>query len=237
VCPRIEADVLEGEDTGSAAARARELALALAPAAVTLIHGAMRPEARRRAMRAMRSGDAQVLVGTTVVEVGVDVPEATLMVVEGAERFGLSQLHQLRGRVGRGDRPGRCIVLHGDLAGAPLGRRRLEALCRLSSGADVARADLELRGAGDLGGTRQSGDEAGLLYLDPAAPPPWLARIDADARAIFAADPALEADAHRGLASFARRLTAGRAGTTGKAGKAGQRSAPAARTPVRDEAG
>jgi ATP-dependent DNA helicase RecG len=221
VCPRIEEDLVEGEDTGGAAGRARELLVQLAPTQVTLIHGAMRPEAKRRAMRAMRAGDAQVLVGTTVVEVGVDVPEATLMVVEGAERFGLSQLHQLRGRVGRGDRPGRCIVVHGPLT--PLGKQRLDALCSLSSGTDVARADLTLRGAGDLGGTRQSGDEAGLLYLDPAAPPPWLTRIEADARAILDADPSLELDAHRGLAGFVRRLAASR----------GPRSA----TRVRDEAG
>jgi ATP-dependent DNA helicase RecG len=225
VCPRIEDDELEGAsgenagETSGAAMRAKELVASLAPVSVALIHGGMRPEAKRRAVRALRSGDAQVLVGTTVVEVGVDVPEATLMVIEGAERFGLSQLHQLRGRVGRGARPGRCLALHGPLT--PLGRQRLEAFCTLSSGTEIARADLALRGAGDLGGTRQSGQEAGLLYLDPAAPPAWLGRIEADTRAIFEHDPLLEAEQHRGLAAFARRLLAGRGARTGMRDEAG----------------
>ncbi len=225
VCPRIEEDELEaasGENAGEtsgAAMRAKELVTSLAPVAVAFIHGGMRPEAKRRAMRALRSGDAQVLVGTTVVEVGVDVPEATLMVIEGAERFGLSQLHQLRGRVGRGARPGRCLALHGPLT--PLGWQRLEAFCALSSGTEIARADLALRGAGDLGGTRQSGQEAGLLYLDPAAPPPWLARLEADTRAIFEQDPLLKAEQHRGLAAFARRLLAWRGARTGMRDEAG----------------
>src|SRR5690606_36898853 len=105
---------------------------------------------KRRVMSDFRAGEAEVLVGTTVIEVGVDVPQATLMVVEDAERFGLAQLHQLRGRVGRGARPGVCVLLHGEpLEG--LARARLSALTELSSGEDVARADLELRGAGDLG--------------------------------------------------------------------------------------
>ena len=210
--PRADDGPDELDDIPSAASRAAELTASLSPFSVTLIHGGMRPEAKRRAMRAFRAGDAQVLVGTTVVEVGVDVPEATLMVVEGAERFGLSQLHQLRGRVGRGERPGRCILVHG-LSDAPeavastaLARRRLEVLCTVSSGADIARADLELRGAGDLGGTRQSGEEAGLLYLDLASPPPWLARIEDDARAIFTADPELSEEKHEGLGLFVRKL-------------------------------
>jgi ATP-dependent DNA helicase RecG len=156
-------------------------------------------------MRAFRTGEAQVLVGTTVVEVGIDVPEATLIVIDGAERFGLAQLHQLRGRVGRGDVPGRCILVHAE----PLDPRagaRLDALVRLDRGIDVARADLALRGAGDLGGTRQSGVEEDLLYLDPASPPAWLARIEADAREIFARDPGLKAAAHRALGTAVRRL-------------------------------
>ena len=163
-------------------------------------------------MRDFRTGGTQVLVGTTVVEVGVDVPEATLIVIEGAERFGLAQLHQLRGRVGRGDHPGRAILLHGlpeaESDATALARRRLAALCSISNGEEIAKADLDLRGAGDLGGTRQSGDEMGLLYLDLSSPPAWLARIESDARALFAEDPRLERPEHEGLALFVRRLAA-----------------------------
>jgi ATP-dependent DNA helicase RecG len=209
VAPRIEdsADDEDDEaDTGAAAvALAESLAKTLAPARVALVHGALSADDKRRAMRAFRAGDAQVLVGTTVVEVGVDVPEATLMVVDGAERFGLAQLHQLRGRVGRGDRPGRCVLVHAERLD-DRARARLEAIARLDRGIDVARADLELRGAGDLGGTRQSGVEEELLYLDPNEPPAWLARIEDDARALLARDPRLEAPEHRALALMVKRL-------------------------------
>lgn len=200
-----EGDAPGAREAAGAVARAAQLAASLAPFEVALVHGGLPPAAKTAAMRAFRQGRAQVLVGTTVVEVGVDVPEATLMIVDGAEQFGLAQLHQLRGRVGRGERPGTCVLLHGEPL-SDLARRRLDALCRLDKGADVARADLELRGAGDLGGTRQSGAEEELVYLDPAAPPPWLERIDADARALFASDRALARPEHRGLALATRRL-------------------------------
>ncbi|MGH7298159.1 MAG: ATP-dependent DNA helicase RecG, partial [Polyangiaceae bacterium] len=154
VCPRIEDDE-EAEQLG-VVAYAERLRRELAPVDVVVVHGAMPAAERTRAMRAFRRGDARVLVGTTVIEVGIDVPEATLMVVDGAERFGLAQLHQLRGRVGRGARPGRCVLVH-DEPLSDLGQRRLHTLARTSDGAEIARADLELRGAGDLGGTRQSG--------------------------------------------------------------------------------
>jgi ATP-dependent DNA helicase RecG len=146
-----------------------------------------------------------VLVGTTVVEVGVDVPDATLMVVEDAQRFGLAQLHQLRGRVGRGARPGQCILLHAEpLEG--FARARLHALTELSTGEEIARADLELRGAGDLGGTRQHGAEEELLYLTQGVTYGWLERIEADARAIAASDPALARDEHRALGSLVAKV-------------------------------
>jgi ATP-dependent DNA helicase RecG len=203
ICPRI--DPGDDDDAApSAAQSAAELAHALAPVKVALLHGAQKPEQQRTAMRDFRRGEAQVLVATTVVEVGVDVPEATRMVVLGAERFGLAQLHQLRGRVGRGDRPGRCVLLHGPLD--PLAAQRLEAVRTLSSGEAIARADLTLRGAGDLGGTRQSGPEEELFFLDPAQPPAWLERLEPDARAIHSADPNLEAEDHRGLALAMRRF-------------------------------
>ncbi len=203
VSPRIDDD--EELESPGVVSRAEHLAQALAPAPVVVVHGAMPPQERARAMRAMRTGEAQVLVGTTVIEVGIDVPEATLMIVDGAERFGLAQLHQLRGRVGRGERPGRCLLVH-DEPLADLARQRLETLARTADGADVAKADLALRGAGDLGGTRQSGIVEDFGWLDPANPPRWVERIDADARAILGGDPRLEAPEHRALALAVRRI-------------------------------
>ncbi len=209
ITPRIDADddADEGADEATAATQLGEaLAKALAPFPVGLVHGGLSPEDKTAAMRAFRRGETLVLVGTTVLEVGIDVPQATLIVVCDAERFGLAQLHQLRGRVGRGERPGVCILVHGEpLEG--LAKERLEALVRLERGIDVAKADLALRGAGDLGGTRQSGVEEELFYLDPASPPAWLERIEGDARAIFAADPELASEEHRALAIAVRRLT------------------------------
>ena len=207
ISPRIEIDAEDDAADPSLAvvARAEELTRDLAPFKVALIHGGLPQAAKSAAMRAFRSGEAQVLVGTTVVEVGVDVPEATRMVIDGADRFGLAQLHQMRGRVGRGDRPGRCLLLSEEDA-SDLAKRRLNALCTLSSGADVARADLELRGAGDLRGTRQSGAEEELLYLDPADPPAFLERIEKDAKRIFRTDPLLAKDAHRALSLMLRKL-------------------------------
>ncbi len=205
VAPRIEVD--EEDDTTDPSygviERAKELAQLVAPVKVALVHGAMPPAERNAAMRAFRSGEAQVLVGTTVIEVGVDVPQATLMVIDGAERFGLAQLHQMRGRVGRGDRPGVCILMH-DEPMTDVARKRLQILEQNADGATVARADLEIRGAGDLGGTRQSGVEEELIYLDPANPPAWLARIDQDARAIDKTDPELTLESHRALAHFVK---------------------------------
>jgi ATP-dependent DNA helicase RecG len=207
ICPRIEASDDDDEEPArvpSAVQKATELSSSLAPIHVALLHGGQKVEAQRSAMRAFRRGDAQILVATTVVEVGVDVPEATRIVVLGAERFGLAQLHQLRGRVGRGDRPGRCILLHGPLDS--LAARRLEAIRTLRTGEEVAHADLSLRGAGDLGGTRQSGAEEELLYLDPGQPPSWLERLEADARLVHERDPDLQAPEHRGLALAMRRF-------------------------------
>ncbi|MDF2698344.1 MAG: ATP-dependent helicase RecG [Labilithrix sp.] len=170
-----------------------------------MIHGKMSAVDKRSAMNDLRSGRTPVLVGTTVVEVGVDVPEATLVVVEDAERYGLAQLHQLRGRVGRGDRPGVCVLLHDPWLDAPA-RRRLEALTRLDRGEDIARADLELRGSGDLGGTRQHGEEEELVYLDASVEYPWLERIEGDARELRRSDPELERPEHRVLGSLVARM-------------------------------
>lgn len=206
IVPRVEAsDDEDVDELASLEARAKALRAAVGKDAVGVIHGRMLPAEKRAAMNAFRAGHASVLVGTTVVEVGVDVPEATLMVVEDAERYGLAQLHQLRGRVGRGARPGACVLLHAEsLEG--VARRRLDALVRLETGEDVARADLELRGAGDLGGTRQHGEEEELVYLDPSASYAWLERIEQDARDLRRSDPTLEQEGHRVLGSLVARL-------------------------------
>jgi ATP-dependent DNA helicase RecG len=205
VVPRIDADDAdEGDDTGIASLELRkaELREAVGAAVVAVVHGALRPSEKRAAMHDFREGRAAVLVATTVVEVGIDVPEATLVVVEEAERFGLAQLHQLRGRVGRGDRPGACVLLHRGAAD------RLVPLLRLTSGEDVAKADLEQRGAGELGGTRQHGlAEGGLVYLDAAEDAAWLGRIEEDARRIFDADPALSWPEHEVLRALSAKLT------------------------------
>ena len=123
---------------------------------LALLHGRLRPEEKDRVMRAFAAGEVQVLVSTTVIEVGIDVPNATVMVVEHAERFGLAQLHQLRGRVGRGAQPSACVLLYQEPAGEA-GAARLRALVETTDGFVIAERDLELRGPGDVFGTRQSG--------------------------------------------------------------------------------
>jgi ATP-dependent DNA helicase RecG len=123
---------------------------------VALLHGRLKSDEKERVMGAFARGDVHVLVSTTVVEVGVDVPNATVMIVEHAERFGLSQLHQLRGRVGRGAHPSSCVLLYQSPMGEG-GRARLDALVETTDGFVIAERDLELRGPGDFFGTRQSG--------------------------------------------------------------------------------
>ena len=123
---------------------------------VALLHGRLKQDEKDRVMAAFARGDVHVLVSTTVVEVGVDVPNATMMIVEHAERFGLSQLHQLRGRVGRGAHASTCVLLY-QHALSEAGRARLDALVETTDGFVIAERDLALRGPGDFFGTRQSG--------------------------------------------------------------------------------
>jgi ATP-dependent DNA helicase RecG len=123
---------------------------------VALLHGRLKPEEKDRVMAAFARGDVDVLVSTTVVEVGVDVANAAVMVVEHAERFGLAQLHQLRGRVGRGAHPSTCVLLYQHPVGEAA-RSRLDALVETTDGFVIAERDLALRGPGDFFGTRQSG--------------------------------------------------------------------------------
>ena len=123
---------------------------------VALLHGRMKQDAKDRVMRGFAAGEIHVLVSTTVIEVGIDVPNATVMVIEHAERFGLSQLHQLRGRVGRGSHQSRCVLLY-QYPISKLGKERLKALADTTDGFEIAERDLQLRGPGDFFGTRQSG--------------------------------------------------------------------------------
>jgi len=154
VCPMVRE--LETEDIAAAEARYAELKARFGDA-VVLVHGQLRPEVKDAAMLRFASGAANLLVATTVIEVGVDVPNATLMVIEQAERFGLAQLHQLRGRVGRGDGKSTCLLLRGP-ALSETARERLALMRETQDGFRLAEEDLKLRGGGELLGTRQSGD-------------------------------------------------------------------------------
>ena len=124
--------------------------------AVGIVHGQMKPEEKDYEMNRFSKGETNILVSTTVIEVGIDIPNATMMVIENAERFGLSQLHQLRGRVGRGGEQSYCILMSGDKLSTE-GRQRLHAMVSTTDGFEIANFDLKLRGPGDLQGTRQSG--------------------------------------------------------------------------------
>jgi ATP-dependent DNA helicase RecG len=187
VCPLIEES--EAIDLPAVLDRHKELE-AYFGKGVELIHGQMSTTAREAAMDRFRSGASFLLVATTVIEVGVNVPEATIMVIEQAERFGLAQLHQLRGRVGRGDKQGSCVLLWkpplGDAA-----KTRLDAIRRHDDGFAIAEIDFKLRGAGDVLGTQQSGLPPFKLVL-PEAHAAMLASADKEARLAVERDPELK---------------------------------------------
>jgi ATP-dependent DNA helicase RecG len=160
---------------------------------VVLLHGQMRPREKAEAMEAFASGAADVLVATTVIEVGIDVPNATVMLVEDADRYGISQLHQLRGRVGRGEHASLCLLF------GPRESPRLRALAEHRDGFRLAEIDLELRGEGELTGTRQSG-LARFRFARLPEDADLLERAHAHAAALLREDPALEAPEHALLA-------------------------------------
>jgi ATP-dependent DNA helicase RecG len=187
VCPLVE----ESEKIDLAAAEERAVMLReLLGCNVGLMHGKMKAAERDAAMAAFKSGETRLLVATTVIEVGVDVPEATIMVVEHAERFGLAQLHQLRGRVGRGPGKSSCLlVYHGHLG--ETAKARLKVMRDTDDGFVIAEMDLKLRGPGEVLGRRQSGMEEFRL-ADPAAHDDLLAIAHDDAKLILARDPDLK---------------------------------------------
>jgi ATP-dependent DNA helicase RecG len=192
VCPLVS----ESESTLARAAEAEAKRLAateLQDFSVELLHGQMSSEAKARAMDRFASGEADVLVATTVIEVGIDVSNATVMLVEGAERFGLAQLHQLRGRVGRGTHESYCLLFSD--ARSELARHRLEAVAAERDGFRLAEVDLTLRGEGDVLGTRQHGlPEFRVARLPEDAELLELAR--AESVAMLAADPELVLPQH-----------------------------------------
>jgi ATP-dependent DNA helicase RecG len=194
ICPLVEES--ESVDLAAAEDRAAELK-GLFGDRVGLVHGRMKGAEKDRAMEAFASGGIDLLVATTVIEVGVDVPDATVMVIEHAERFGLAQLHQLRGRIGRGDRPSACLLVYT----APLGesaKARLALLRETEDGFRIAEEDLQLRGGGELLGTRQSGLPE-LRLADLLAHAELLAVARDDARLLLSRDAELESTRGRAL--------------------------------------
>ena len=169
----------------------------------TICHGKMKPEDKEDSMRQFKSGEANIMVATSVIEVGVDVPSATVMVIENAERFGLSALHQLRGRVGRGAADSCCILISDN--GNDAVRERLQFLCRTSDGFAVAKYDLETRGPGDFFGSAQHGLPT-LRVADLVQDTRTLRVAQDEAKALLAEDPNLIDPAHRALSDEVERL-------------------------------
>jgi ATP-dependent DNA helicase RecG len=185
VCPLIdESDELRAQAAEETAA---QLSVALPGVKVGLVHGRMPAAAKDQAMLAFKAGKIQLLVATTVIEVGVDVPNATLMVIENAERMGLAQLHQLRGRVGRGSVASTCVLLYRAPLSA-LARERLQVIRQSTDGFEIARRDLELRGPGELLGTRQTG-LAQLRVADLMRDADLLPPVQASAERLLAEHP------------------------------------------------
>ncbi|MBO4352741.1 MAG: ATP-dependent DNA helicase RecG, partial [Eggerthellaceae bacterium] len=199
----IESDQdMAGLDVHAAEEQARYLSEAVfADYEVGLVHGRMPAREKQQVMQDFRDGKIQVLVATTVIEVGIDVPEATVMIVEDADRFGLSQLHQLRGRVGRGTLPGEVHLISGTRN--PTALERLAAMERTDDGFELATYDLSLRREGDILGNRQHGASV-LKLVNVVRDGKMIEAAHADARAILEEDPLLESAALKALGREAR---------------------------------
>lgn len=211
VCPRIsgdtqeegEQDQLDVDEDGAVVTARRQLAAVedlhaeltagpLAGLRVAVLHGRLSADDKERTMRAFAAGDIDVLVSTTVIEVGVDVHNATTMVLMDADRFGVSQLHQLRGRVGRGGLPGLCLLVSGAEVGSPA-RDRLDAVASTTDGFELSRIDLEQRREGDVLGAHQSGFRSSLVSLRVLRDAATIDRARDAAESLLAADPELAA--------------------------------------------
>jgi ATP-dependent DNA helicase RecG len=205
VCPLVEPS--EATDWRSATAVAEELRAALAPHPVGLVHGRLGSDERVAAMQRFRAGDDRVLVATTVIEVGVDVPSATVMIVEDADHFGLAQLHQLRGRIGRGGGEANCALLcRGRISDDA--RRRLDVMAATTDGFKIAEEDLDIRGPGELLGARQAGLPA-LRFGDLRQHLELLTRARELAAEVVDRDPELELPEHAALRAALERIAGG----------------------------
>ncbi len=189
VCPLVEES--EKSDLAAAEERAASLKLRFGNQ-VGLVHGRMKGPEKDAVMEKFQCGETKLLVATTVIEVGVDVPNASLMIIEAADRFGLAQLHQLRGRVGRGDVKSNCLLLRGDTL-SETARARLSLLRETNDGFKIAEEDLRLRGAGELLGTRQSGD-AGFRIATPDQISQLISAATDDARLLLDRDGGLNSE-------------------------------------------
>jgi ATP-dependent DNA helicase RecG len=187
VCPLVDGN--EDADEAAATTRAAFLKARLGEGRVGLVHGRMKGPEKDAVMADFSAGRLGLLVATTVIEVGVDVPNATLMIIEAAERFGLAQLHQLRGRVGRGAGHSVCLLLRGDEL-SETARERLKLLRETNDGFRIAEADLKLRGPGEILGTRQSGEEA-FRFADPVRVQQYVTMARDDARLLLDRDGGL----------------------------------------------
>jgi ATP-dependent DNA helicase RecG len=201
VYPLVEAESPE-EETQAAVDEYDRLARDVFPSArVGLLHGRMRPEEKDEVMTRFKAGEFDVLVSTSVVEVGIDIPNASVILIEGANRFGLAQLHQFRGRVGRGQHKSYCLMI-GDIS-TDDARKRLEAMQQTADGFELAEIDYNLRGAGELLGTRQSGIGARLRFGGDLQPP-LVALAQREARTLYEEDPDLSLPEHSLLAERVR---------------------------------
>ncbi|NLD88443.1 MAG: ATP-dependent DNA helicase RecG, partial [Clostridiales bacterium] len=200
VCPLIDDGGDENESRKSVEKYADELKRSVFPEFnVEILHGRMKSEQKDDIMRRFASGEITLLVSTTVIEVGVNVPNAAIMVIENCERFGLSQLHQLRGRVGRGNHKSYCVLF--SQSESEDTKRRIEAMCNTNDGFKIAEADLALRGPGDLLGERQSGLPA-MRLATLGSDIELMTSASAEAKRILSEDPTLTSPGHRLLREY-----------------------------------
>ena len=203
VCPMVEENEELPIKLKSAQEHAAELAALFPDLTVACIHGKMKPKEKDAVMSAVVAGEVNILVATTVIEVGVDVPNAALMIIENAERFGLSQLHQLRGRVGRGKHKSYCVLVSDNDSEDV--RARLSIMTKTNDGFKISEEDLRLRGPGDFFGSRQHGLPE-MHVADLGADMNVMQRAQSEAQLLLASDPELSAPEHAALRQSVERM-------------------------------